>query len=120
MYYDNLSGQRKFLDELAKLQKTLQFWSQRDISKNIVKTLALSKVFFVSSYMQTPPHFLKEVNGMIFDFVWNHKPVKIKKSTLIKSIKEVGLERKDYVIVGKALKLNWVNRLCSDHDSPWR
>ena len=57
---------------------------------------------------------------MIFDFVWNHKPAKIKKSTLIKSKKEGGLEMRDFVIFDQALKLNWVNRLCSDHDAPWK
>ena len=60
------------------------------------------------------------MNKKIFDFVWNHKPAKIKKSTLIKSKKEGGLEIKDFVIFDKALKLNWVNRLCSDHDAPWK
>ena len=50
-YDDNLSSQRNFFDKLAKLQKTLNFWSQRDISVygriNIVKTLALSKVILI-------------------------------------------------------------------------
>ena len=121
-YDDNLSDQRNFFDKLAKLQKTLNFWSQRDISVygriNIVKTLALSKVIFVCSSLETPPYFVEEVNKKIFDFVWNHKPAKIKKSTLLKSKKEGGLEMKDFVIFDKALKLNWVNRLCSDHDAP--
>ena len=60
------------------------------------------------------------MNRKILDFVWNHKPAKIKKSTLIKSKKEGGLEMKDFVIFDKALKLNWVNRQCSDHDAPWK
>ena len=123
-YDEKLSDQRNFLDKLAKLQKTLNFWSQRDISVygriNIVKTLALSKVIFMFSSLETPPYFVEEVNRKIFYFVWNHKPAKIKKSTLIKSKKEGGLEMKDFVIFDKALKLNWVNRLCSDHDSPWK
>ena len=123
-YDDNLSDQRNFFDKLSKLQKTLNFWSQRDISVygriNIVKTLALSKVIFICSSMETPPRFAEEVNRIIFDFVWNHKPAKIKKSTLIKSKKDGGLEMKDFVIFDKALKLNWVTRICSDHDAPWK
>ena len=123
-YDEKLSDQRNFLDKLTKLQKTFNFWSQRDISVygriNIVKTLALSKVIFICSSLETPPYFVEEVNKKIFDFVWNHKPAKIKKSTLIKSKKEGGLEIKDFVIFDKALKLNWVNRLCSDHDAPWK
>ena len=116
--------QRNVLDKLAKLQKTLNFWSQRDISVygriNIVKTLALSKIIFICGSLETPPYFVEEVNRKIFDFVWNNKPAHIKKSTLIKSKKEGGLEMKVFVIFDKALKLNWVNRLCSDHDAPWK
>ena len=112
-YDDNLSDQRNFFDKLTKLQK---FYRRI----NIVKTLALSKIIFVCSSMETPPHFAEEVNRMMFDFVWNHKPAKIKKSTLIKSKKEGGLEMKDFVVFDKALKLSWVNRLSSDHDAPWR
>ena len=56
--------------------------------------------------METPPRFAEEVNRMIFDFVWNQKPAKIKKSTLIKSKKEGDLEMKDFVIFDKDLKLN--------------
>ena len=70
-YDDNLSDQRNFFDKLAKLQKTLNFWSQRDISVygriNIVKTLALSKVIFVCSSMETlPSDFVEEMNRKIF------------------------------------------------------
>ena len=54
--------------------------------------------------METPPYFVEEVNRKIFDFVWNHKPTKIKNSTLIKSKKEGGLEMKDFVIFDKALQ----------------
>ena len=70
--------------------------------------------------MEIPPRFAEEVNRMIFDFAWNHKPAKIKRSTLIKSKKEGGLEMKDFAIFDKALKLNWVNHLCSDLGTLWK
>ena len=70
--------------------------------------------------MKSPPYFAEEVNRVVFDFIWSHKPPKVKKSTLIKSKMEGGLEMKDFAIFDKALKLNWVKRLCSDHDAPWK
>ena len=55
-------------------------WSQRDLSLfgwiNIFKTLALSKLFFICSVMNTPKDFSKEVNKITFDFIWNDKPDK--------------------------------------------
>ena len=55
---------------------------------NIVKTLALSKLIFVCSVLETPEHFADEVNKLTFDFIWNNKPAKILKTTLIKKKKK--------------------------------
>ena len=115
---------KKFLEKLETLKKTLNMWSQRDISLqgriNIVKTLALSKLIFVCRVLETPEHFADEVNKLIFDFIWNYKPAKIRRTTLIKSKKEGGLGMKDFSFFDKALKLTWVKRLCSEINAPWK
>ena len=53
-------------------------------------------------------------------FYWGHKPPKIKYTTLIKTRQEGGLEMKYFALFNKALKLNWVKRLCSNSDAPWQ
>ena len=97
-------------------------WSQRDISLqdriNIVITLALSKLIFVGSVLETLEHFADEVNRLIFDYIWNYKPAKIRRTPLIKSKKEGGLGIKDFSFFNKALKLTWVKRLCSGINAP--
>ena len=123
--YDREVSQRKnFFDKLGSLKKTLNIWSQRDISLygkiNLVKTLALSKLVFICSVMETPKDFNKEVNNITFDFIWNHKPAKIKKTTVISQKTAGGLNMRDFSIFDKALKLNWVKRLCSNSDAPWQ
>ena len=64
--------------------------------------------------------FNKEVNNITFDFIWNHKPAKIKKTTVISQKTAGGLNMRDFSIFDKALKLNWVKRLCSNSDAPWQ
>ena len=53
-------------------------WSQRDISVygkiNLVKSLALSKLVFICSVMETPKLFVDEVNKIVLDFIWGHEP----------------------------------------------
>ena len=111
-------------EKLGTLKKTLNIRSQRDISLygriNIVKTLGLSKLIFICTVLETPKHFTEEVNQLTFDFIWNHKPAKIRKTTLIKNKKEGGLGMKDIFLFDKALKLTWVKRLCSENDAPWK
>ena len=106
------------------MQKTLNMWSQRDLSIvgsiKVIKTLALSEMVFICSVMNTPKDFSEEVNKITFDFIWNHKPAKIKKTTLIKQKTAGGLDMKDFSLFDTALKLNWVKRLCSNSDAPWQ
>ena len=72
------SDKKHFFEKLGSLKKTLHVWSQRDLSIfgriNIIKTLALSKLLFICSVMDTHKDFCKEVNKITFDFIWNHKP----------------------------------------------
>lgn len=56
----------------------------------MVKTVALSKVTFVCSVLDTPASFT-EVNGIIFNFLWKYKQPKIKKSTIVKRKEEGGV-----------------------------
>ena len=76
-YDEELAAQKNFFDKLGPLKKTLNIWSSRDISIygriNIVKTLALSKLTFVCSVLETPESFTEEVNKIIHNYIWKYK-----------------------------------------------
>ena len=82
-YNKELATKRTFLEKLPKLKKISNIWSSRDISiygrENIVKTLAISKLTFICSVLDTPKGFTDEVNNIIFDYIWNYKNPKLKK-----------------------------------------
>ena len=83
-------------------------WSQRDLSIvgkiNIVKTIVTSKLVFICSVMNTPKDFSKEVNKITFDFIWSHKPAKIKKRLPLSSKKTAGgWNMKDFLSLTKRL-----------------
>lgn len=71
-----------------------------------VKTLALSKLIFICSVMNTTKELNKEVNKITFDFIRNYKLATIKKATLIKQKIAGGLDMKDFSLFDKAI--NWV------------
>ena len=66
-----------------------------------------------------PPNFEKDVNNACFRFVWNFKPDKIKRSTLIGSFDKGGLQMVDFSMVNKALKAAWVKRIFESKDCNW-
>ena len=125
-YDEQLAAKKNFFDRLDPLRKILNIWSSRDLSiygrVNIVKTIAISKLTFVCSVLNTPDTFATEVNKLIFDYVWKYKNSKreIKKSTLIKSKENGGLNIVDFTLFDKALKISLVRRLCSEGNQPWK
>ena len=90
-YDEELATKRNFFEKLPKLKKILNIWSSRDISiygrVNIVKTLAISKLTFICSVLDTPKGFTDEVNNIIFDYIWKYKNPKLKKKTLSSKIR---------------------------------
>ena len=61
-----------------------------------------------------------EVNSLIFKFIWNDNPPKIKKATLISEKQDGGLKAPDFTAIDKALKLMWIKRFLDESDAEWK
>ena len=113
-----------FDDKLRSMEKVLNIWKCRKFTLigkiNIVKTLALSKLIFNSSNLYLPPHVIDAANKMIFDFIWEGKPPKIKKATIIGEKANGGLKMVDLGIMEIALKVAWIRRIRQDSDAAWK
>ena len=109
---------------LLALEKCLDIWSARELTLygkiNIIKNLALSKIVFIASTLSVPSGFVDQVNKLLSNFIWNHKPPKIKHATMIGKIKDSGLNMPDFKIINKSLKAGWVKRLLNPHMQSWK
>ena len=119
-YDEQLAAQKNFFDRPDPLRKILNIWSSRDLPIYGRINIAISKLTFVCSVLNTPDTLATEVNILIFDYVWKFKTSKIKKSTLIKRKENGGLNMVDFTLFDKALKISWVRRLCSEGNQPWK
>ena len=54
--------------------------------------------------LQSNPQIIKQINGLFFDFLWNNKGDKIKRSTIIQNYANGGLRMIDIASFNKALK----------------
>ena len=113
-----------FEKKLLSLDKCLNIWSSRDLTLcgkiNIIKSLALSKMVFVSFVLSVPNRFVNQVNKLLSNFIWNHKPPKIKRSTMVGKIKHGGLNMPDFKIINKSLKAGWVKRFLTPETQSWK
>ena len=74
-------------DKTATLEKTLNSWKRRKLTLigkiHIVKTLRLSKLIYSASVLAMSKHTVERINKIIFHFLWDGKPAKIKKKLLL-------------------------------------
>ncbi|KAL9986569.1 hypothetical protein ACROYT_G000737 [Oculina patagonica] len=63
------------------------------------------------------------LSGLLFvlaiEFIWNFKPDKVKRNTLIGPIEKGGLNMVDFNMMNKSLKGAWVKRLYEAGDNKW-
>ena len=108
----NLNFARKF-DEIKSL---LCNWKKRRLTPfgkiTVVKTLALSKITYLCTNIPDPSNkFIKDLDKLFFEFIWNEKPSKICENVLIKSYDQGGLNMICLNTFLLSMKLSWISRL---------
>ena len=69
---------------------------------------------YVMSSMPSHVKSLKEVNDLIFKFLWDNKGDKIKRTEMIADYQDGGLKMLDIIEFNKALKITWILKYISD------
>ena len=99
---------------LSKIKKLLMWWKQRDLTLmgkiQLIKTFVLSKLVYVSSLTPVPPWAFREIEVLIFDFLWNGKD-KIKRSTMFLDYDKGGLKLTDFQLFIRTQRIMWMKRL---------
>ena len=78
----------------------------------VIKTFALPKLIYPITVLELPNNeMMKNIKLKMFDFLWEGKPDKIKRETLIQSYENGGLKMIDIDIFIKTIKCSWIKRL---------
>ena len=115
-----------FESQFEKLKTVLNMWAQRDLTPigkiTIIKSLALSQMTYLFSVLPKPPNeFIKKLEQVLFNFIWNGKPDKIKRSTLYLSKQDGGLNMVNIHNFIDALKITWVKRFLDEKNkASWK
>ena len=74
----------------------------------VLKTFALPKLIYPLTVLNNPP---KKINIEIFDFIWDSKPDKIKRSVIVQNYKNGGLRLTNIDYFIEALKAGCVRKI---------
>ena len=96
-------------------------WQSRNLTPigkiTIIKTKILSK--FIHLFLSIPitKCFLEKLNKILFQFLWNKKPDKIKRATICTKYQNGGLNMVNIYNFEKCSNVSWMHRLQSQ--SQW-
>lgn len=122
--YDSTTSYKiNFEEKLVTLKNILNQWTIRNLTLIgricIVKTLTISKLGYNTSVLKLPPNFAEKVNDICFKFIWNFKPARVKRQTIVLPVDKGSLNMVDFTILDKSLKAAWIKRLCEANGSKW-
>ena len=104
--YDNFS------EKIERMKNILNSWSARRLTLlgeiMIIKSLAVSRVVHVLSSLPTHQGALKEINSLLYDFLWDKKGDKIKRVEMINEYDKGGLKMIDIQSFNESLKMKWI------------
>lgn len=78
----------------------------------VVKSLVVSKLVHLFISLPSPPiDLIKQLNSMLYKFIWNDGPDRIKRQVLWQKYKAGGQQMINLDVFIKALKVSWMKRL---------
>ena len=105
-----------YLSILDKSKKVINNWNKRSLTPlgkiTIIKTFIISNFNYLFSAIPSPDKtFLKNLNRLLFNYLWDNKPDKICRTCVIQDYRDFGLRMVDLTSHISALKLVWLNKL---------
>ena len=101
---------------IPNIVKVVAQWRRRNLTLagkvTIVKSLLISKLVHILTALPNPcKEIIKKLNNILFRFVWNNGPDKVKRSSLVQDYKHGGLKMIDMQSFIASLKCSWLKRL---------
>ena len=110
----NLIGKKK----IEKMNSLFLSWSKRNLSilgkVLIIKALNVPIFTFIVNSCVIPEKYKKEIESKCYKFIWNGKPDKVKRNTLIGDFEKVGLKMIDIESYFISLNASWVSILAEN------
>jgi hypothetical protein len=115
---------KNFRHKLEKIANLLKMWKRRDLSLKgkitVLKSLAISQLVFPLTMLSAPEEVIHEAESLMYDFLWDGKPERIKRNTVIRDISEGGLKMIDIRAMIDALKISWISKFYENDSKKWK
>ena len=111
-------------DKITKIKHTINTWRQRKLSLTgkilVIKSLAISQLTYLANLIPFPDDLIKEIEEIIYTFLYNSKTHKVKKSIIIQDYKHAGQKMIDLKSMIIVQKLKWIRLYLNCHNCLWK
>ena len=122
-YDPKLLLEKNFIEKLDTIKKLINIWSSRGLSLygkvTIIKSLIIPKFVYVSSLLPTPKEVIKQLNQLLFKFLWKGVD-KVTRLSAINEYENGGLKMIDFETMVKSLRLTWLKKIFGENDGAWK
>lgn len=111
-------------DKFAEIKRLFKAWLKRSITPlgrvAVLKSLILSKLIYLWILLPNPPDKqIKLLQNMCFEFIWDQKRDKIKRTYSVHNTEQGGLGIPDIKVLMQSLKLSWIRKIYTQSQK-WR
>ena len=111
------------VEKIDAMRKVIYSWKHRKLTLTgkitVLKSLVLSKINYLLNLIPILDEFIRTIDEMIFEYLWNGKTHKIKKSLVVQSFEHGGHKMIDINTVRIVQKLKWIKLYLNNHDCQW-
>ena len=112
---ENIAKQN-IAEVMPKIKKEITQWKRRYLTLigriTVIKSLLISKLVHIFTALPNPnADDVKQINNIIFKYLWNGGPDKVKRSNIVQDYDRGGLKMIDIQSFIKSLKISWIKRL---------
>ena len=122
-YDPKLLLEKSFIEKLDTIKKLIKIWISRGLSLyekvTTIKSLIIPKFVYVSSLLPTPKEVIKQLNQLLFKFLWKGVD-KVARLSAINEYENGGLKMIDFETMVKSLRLTWLKKIFGDNDGAWK
>ena len=109
--------------KIGNIKKLLDIWKRRKMTLIeeilILKSLVIPKIVYTASVLSIPDETISKVESILYKFVSDNKPDKIKRNTLIGDYNQGGLKMPDIKSLRTTLLAKWAYRLTNHSFEKW-
>ena len=114
-----------YQEKEEKISKILSCWQLRRLTLigkvTVIKSLAASQLVYIMSSLRSSQSYLKEIHQLLYNFLWDGRGDKIKRSVILNEYKDGGLKMLDIQSFNCALKSKWVKKYLEDNNqAKWK